>query len=75
MGGAYSTYGERRGAYRVLVGKDEKRDHVEDLGIHGRIIKMDFQEAGWRIVERIDLDQDMDRRRIVVKTVLNLSVL
>jgi len=23
MGAAYSTYGERRGAYRVLVGKPE----------------------------------------------------
>jgi hypothetical protein len=24
MGGAYSTYGERRGVYRVLVGKQRK---------------------------------------------------
>ena len=30
---------ERRGAYRVLVGRPEaKRDHLEDLGIDGRII-------------------------------------
>jgi hypothetical protein len=57
------------------VGKDEKRYNLEGLGIDGRIIKMDFQEIGWRIVEWIDLDQDMDRRRIVVKTVLNLCVL
>jgi hypothetical protein len=75
MGGACSTYGERRGAYRVLVEKDEERDHLEDLGINGRIIKMVFQETRWQIVERIDLDQDMDRWRIVVKTVLNLGVL
>jgi len=25
MGGAYSTYGERRGVYRVLVGKHEEK--------------------------------------------------
>jgi len=29
--------GERRGAYRVLVGKLEGRDHLEDPGIDGRI--------------------------------------
>ena len=31
--------GERRGAYRVLVGRPEaKRDNLEALGIDGRII-------------------------------------
>ena len=30
--------GERRGVYRVLVGKREERDHLEDTGIDGRII-------------------------------------
>jgi hypothetical protein len=35
MGGACSTYGERRNVYRVLVGKP---DHLEDPGIDGRII-------------------------------------
>jgi len=29
--------GVRRGAYRVLVGKLEGRNHVEDPGIDGRI--------------------------------------
>jgi hypothetical protein len=33
MGGTCSTNGERRGLYRVLVGKPE-----EDPGIDGRII-------------------------------------
>jgi len=36
MGGACSTYG--RGAYRVLVGKPEGGDHLEDSGIDGRIM-------------------------------------
>jgi hypothetical protein len=29
---------KRRGAYRVLVGKTEGKDHFEDPGIDGRII-------------------------------------
>jgi len=29
---------ERRGVYRVLVGKPEGKNHLEDLGIDGRII-------------------------------------
>jgi hypothetical protein len=37
MGGACSTYGERRDVYRVLVRKPS-RDHLEDRGIDGRII-------------------------------------
>jgi len=35
---ARSTYGERRGVYRVLVGKLEGGDHLEDPGVDGRII-------------------------------------
>jgi hypothetical protein len=38
-GAARGTYGARRGAYRVLVGKPEERNHLEDLGVDGRIIK------------------------------------
>jgi hypothetical protein len=30
--------GERRGAYRVLVGKPKERDHLEDPGVDGGII-------------------------------------
>jgi hypothetical protein len=30
--------GERRGAYRALVGKPEGRNHLEDPGVGGRII-------------------------------------
>ena len=29
---------EKRGVYRVLVGKSEERDHCGDLGIDGWII-------------------------------------
>jgi len=49
MVGAFSTIGERRGAYRVLVGKPEGK---RPLGKYKRKrednIKMDLQEVGWR---------------------------
>ena len=38
MDGACSTYGERRGVYRVLVGKAEGKSHLGDQGVDGRII-------------------------------------
>ena len=47
MGGACSTYGERTGAYRVLMGKPEGK---KPLGRSERRwednIKMDLQEVG-----------------------------
>ena len=39
--------GERRGAYRALVGKLEGRNHLKDPGVEGRII------LKW-IFERLD---------------------
>jgi len=38
MGGACGTFGERRDAYRVLVGRTDDTDQMEDLGVDGRII-------------------------------------
>jgi hypothetical protein len=38
MGGACSTYGERRGVYKVLVVIPEGRRPLERPGIDGRII-------------------------------------
>ena len=31
-------YGERRGVYRVLVGKPEGKNHLRDPGVDGRLI-------------------------------------
>ena len=36
--GYVARVGERRDAYRVLVGKPVGRDHLEDPGVGGRII-------------------------------------
>ena len=38
MGGACSAYGERRGVYRVLVGKPERKNHLGDPDVDWRII-------------------------------------
>jgi hypothetical protein len=38
MGVVRSTCGERRGEYRVLVGKPGGRNHLENPGVHERII-------------------------------------
>jgi hypothetical protein len=38
MGGACSSDGERRGVYRVLVGKPEGKSHWGDPGVDGRVI-------------------------------------
>jgi hypothetical protein len=52
-----------------------ERDHLEDLGVDGRIIiKVDLQEVGWGGRGWIDLAQDMDRWRTLVNAVMNLRV-
>jgi hypothetical protein len=76
MGGACSTYGGRRGLYRVLVGKPEGK---RPLGIP-RLrwednIRMDVQEVGCGCEDWIGLAQDRDRWRALVSAVGNHRVL
>jgi hypothetical protein len=47
MGGACSTNGDRRGAYRILVGKPEERRRLGRLRRRREeIIEMELQEKG-----------------------------
>jgi hypothetical protein len=47
--------GEERKLYKVLVGKQKERDHLEDQDEDG--IRMDHREISWGSVEWILLAQ------------------
>ena len=67
--------GEKRGVYRVLVGKPEGK---RPLGRPRRRwvgnIRTDLQEVGCGYVDWIGLDHDRDRWLTLVSAVMNLGV-
>jgi hypothetical protein len=74
--GYVARMAERRGAYRILVGRPERR---RPLGRPRRRwddnMKMDFQEAGLGGgMDWINLAQDRDRWKVLVNAVMNLRV-
>jgi hypothetical protein len=75
MGRACSTNGEKRNAYRILMGKPEVK---RPLGRQRRRwvdnIKMDLREIGWGGMDWIDLAHDTDHWRALFNVVMNLWV-
>jgi hypothetical protein len=67
--------GEKRNAYRILVGKPEGR---RSLGRPRRRwvdnITMDLREIGWDGVDWVDLLQERNQWRALVNTVMNIRV-
>jgi hypothetical protein len=65
--------GERRYAYRILVGRPEgKRPLDRPKHRWEDNIKMDPEEVGWSM-DWIELAQDRDRRHALVNAVMNLQ--
>jgi hypothetical protein len=66
---------ERRGVYRILVGKSEgKRQFGRSRCRQEDNIKMDLQEGGCGDMDWIDLAQDRDRWRAFLIAAMNLQV-
>jgi hypothetical protein len=77
MGRACITNGEKRNAYRRLVGKPERerlQGGPKRRWVNNTSIKMDFRGTGWDGMDWIDLTQDSDQWRALVNTVLNLRI-
>jgi hypothetical protein len=72
---ACSTTGERENAYRILAGKPEGRRPLERLRRRWvDNIKMVLRGRGWDGIDWIDLAQDRDQWRALVRAVMNLRV-
>jgi hypothetical protein len=73
--GHVARMGEKRNAYRILMGKPERK---RPLGRPRRRsvnnIKMDLREVGWDGMDWIDLTEDRDQWRALVNVVMNLWV-
>jgi len=73
--GHVAYVGERRGVYSVLVGKPEGK---RQLGRRRRRwednIMIDLEKVGFGGMDWIELAQDKDRWRSLVKTIMSLRV-
>jgi hypothetical protein len=73
--GHVARIGEKRKAYRLLVGKPEGTRPLERPRRRWLDnIRMDLVEVGWGDMDWIDLAQDRDSWRALVNSVLNLRV-
>jgi hypothetical protein len=71
--GHVAGMGEKRNAYRLLVGKPEgKRPLRRPRRRWVDYIRMELGEVGWSDVDWIGLAKDRNRWRALVSSVLNL---
>jgi hypothetical protein len=75
IGKTRSTYGARRGVFRVLWGNLRGRRPLERPRRRWKDnIKIDLLEVGWGGIGRIDLAQCRERWQALVNAVMNLRV-
>ena len=74
MEGHVVRMGERRGLYRVLMGKPHERDHLEDPGVDGWIILKLIFKKWYGAMDWIDLAQNRDWWLALVNAVMNFRV-
>jgi hypothetical protein len=72
--GHVARMGEKRGAYRILMGRPEGRHHLGDPGGNGRVILKWIFKTWDGGMDWIELVQDRDRWRALVNAVMNLRV-
>jgi hypothetical protein len=73
--GHVARMGEKRIAYRLLVGKPEgKRLLGKPRHKWVDIVQMDVGEVGWSDVDWIGLAEDTNWRKVLVNAVMNLRV-
>jgi hypothetical protein len=65
---------QKRGAYRILVGRPEGRHHLGDSGVDGSIILKWIFKKWDGGMDWIELAQDRDRWWALVNAVMNLRV-
>jgi hypothetical protein len=67
--------GKKRNVYRILMGKPEGKRPLGKLRCKWvDNIKMDLREIGWGRMDWINVAQDRDQWRALVKMVMNLPV-
>jgi hypothetical protein len=66
--------GEKRNAYRILVGKPAGRRLLGRPRRRWDNIKMDFRETGWGGMDWIDLAHDRDQWRALMNMIMNIRV-
>ena len=72
--GHVASIWERKGIYRVLVGKPEGKRPLGRPWRRWEDIKMDLQAVGCGGMDWIKLAQDWDRWQALVNAVMNLRV-